>query len=211
MAKARIKRLFDLALTIPALLLLAPVLLVVALLVRLKLGTPILFRHERPGLGGRPFTLLKFRTMTDARDNTGTLLPDEKRTHPFGQMLRRTSLDELPELLNVLKGDMSLVGPRPLLMEYLSRYTPEQMRRHDMLPGITGLAQVSGRNNLSWEEKFALDVQYVNQRSVWLDIKILLMTVRAVVVAEGVSAPSCFSAPRFMGTPPTGRETKEAK
>ncbi len=210
-AKGRIKRLFDLALTIPALLLLAPVLLVVALLVRLKLGTPILFRHERPGLGGRPFILLKFRTMTDARDSTGTLLPDEKRTHPFGQMLRRTSLDELPELLNVLKGDMSLVGPRPLLMEYLSRYTPEQMRRHDMLPGITGLAQVSGRNNLSWEEKFALDVQYVNQWSVWLDIKILLMTVRAVAVAEGVSAPSCFSAPRFMGTPPTGRETKEAR
>ena len=194
------KRFFDLALTIPALLLLAPVLLVVALLVRVRLGAPVLFRQARPGLGGRPFTLLKFRTMTDARDDAGALLPDEKRVHPFGQMLRRTSLDELPELLNVLKGEMSLVGPRPLLMRYLPRYSPEQMRRHDTLPGITGLAQVSGRNNLSWEEKFALDVEYVDRRSPWLDLKILLMTVRAVTAAEGVSAPSHFSSPEFMGT-----------
>ncbi len=195
------KRLFDLALTIPALLLLAPVLLVVALLVRCKLGTPILFRQERPGLGGKAFLLLKFRTMTDARDGDGELLPDTQRTTPFGLMLRRTSLDELPELLNVLKGEMSLVGPRPLLMRYLPRYTPEQMRRHDTLPGITGLAQVSGRNNLSWEEKFALDVHYVDRWSLWMDLKILLLTVRAVTAAEGVSAPSCFSAPEFMGTP----------
>ena len=194
------KRLFDLALTIPALLLLAPVLLVVALLVRCKLGTPVLFRQERPGLGGKPFILLKFRTMTDARDDAGALLRDEKRTHPFGQMLRRTSLDELPELLNVLKGEMSLVGPRPLLMRYLPRYTPEQNRRHEVLPGITGLAQVSGRNNLGWDEKFALDVEYVERCSLWLDIKVLLMTVRAVTGAEGVSAPSHFSSPEFMGT-----------
>ena len=204
------KRLFDLALTIPALLLLAPVLLVVALLVRLKIGTPVLFRQERPGLGGRPFILFKFRTMTDARDDTGALLPDAQRKHPFGQMLRRTSLDELPELLNVLKGEMSLVGPRPLIMRYLPRYTPEQMRRHDTLPGITGLAQVSGRNNLSWEEKFALDVEYVDRRSLWLDVKILLLTVRAVTAAEGVSAPFCFSAPEFMGTADTGRSGKGA-
>ena len=203
------KRLFDLALTIPALLLLAPVLLVVALLVRVKLGTPVIFRQERPGLNGTPFILLKFRTMTDARDHAGALLPDEKRTHPFGQMLRRTSLDELPELLNVLKGEMSLVGPRPLLMRYLSRYTPEQMRRHDALPGITGLAQVSGRNNLSWEEKFALDVEYVDRRSLWLDVKILMMTVRAVTAAEGVCAPACFSAPEFMGTAAAERGGKE--
>lgn len=204
------KRLFDLALVIPALILLAPVLLVTALFVRRKLGSPVLFRQERPGLGGTPFILLKFRTMTDARDDSGALLPDEKRTHPFGQMLRHTSLDELPELLNVLKGEMSLTGPRPLLMRYLPRYTPEQNRRHDVLPGITGLAQVSGRNNLSWDEKFALDVQYVDQCSLWLDIRILLLTVRAVTAAEGVSAPSHFSSPEFMGTAAGDRGGKEA-
>ena len=204
------KRLFDLALVIPALLVLAPVAAVVALLVRRRLGSPILFRQERPGLGGKPFVMLKFRTMTDARDAAGALLPDEERTHPFGQMLRRTSLDELPELLNVLKGEMSLVGPRPLLMRYLPRYTPEQYRRHDVLPGITGLAQVSGRNNLSWDDKFALDVQYVDRRSLWLDIRILLLTVRAVTAAEGVSAPSHFSSPEFMGTAAGDGGGKEA-
>lgn len=204
------KRLFDLVLTIPALLLLAPVLLVVALLVRCKLGTPVLFRQQRPGLGGVPFVLLKFRTMTDARDDVGALLPDARRAHPFGQMIRRTSLDELPELLNVLKGEMSLVGPRPLLMRYLPRYTPEQNRRHEVLPGITGLAQVSGRNNLSWEEKFALDVEYVERRSLWLDMRILALTVRAVTAADGVSAPSCFSAPEFMGTAAGERGREEA-
>ena len=194
------KRCFDLSLTIPALLLLAPVMGVVALLVRRKLGAPVLFRQERPGLCGTPFQILKFRTLTDARDEHGQLLPDEQRTTPLGQWLRRTSLDELPELLNVLRGEMSLVGPRPLLMRYLPRYTPEQMRRHDVPPGITGLAQVSGRNNLSWEEKFALDVQYVDQHSLMLDARILFSTVRAVAFAEGVSAPQHFSAPEFMGT-----------
>jgi sugar transferase EpsL len=193
------KRLFDLALTVPALLLFSPVMAVVALLVRLKLGSPVLFRQQRPGIRGRPFTLLKFRTMTDARDANGELLPDEERITQFGQMLRHTSLDELPELINVLTGDMSLVGPRPLLMSYLDRYTREQMRRHDVLPGITGLAQVSGRNNLSWEDKFALDVWYVDHRSLWLDVKVLAMTVRAVLGGEGVSAPGFFSAPVFLG------------
>ena len=204
------KRLFDLALVIPALLVLAPVGAVVALLVRRRLGSPVLFRQERPGLRGKPFVMLKFRTMTDARDAAGELLPDEERKHPFGLLLRRTSLDELPELLNILKGEMSLVGPRPLLMRYLSRYTPEQMRRHDTLPGLTGLAQVSGRNNLSWDDKFALDVQYVDRRSLWLDIRILLLTVRAVTAAEGVSAPSHFSSPEFMGTAAGDGAGKEA-
>jgi sugar transferase EpsL len=193
------KRLLDLTLTVPALLLLSPVMAAVALLVRLKLGSPVLFRHRRPGIGRRPFILLKFRTMTDARDANGELLPDERRITQFGQTLRHTSLDELPELINVLAGDMSLVGPRPLLMSYLDRYTREQMRRHDVLPGITGLAQVSGRNNLSWEEKFALDVWYVDHRSLWLDTKILAMTFRAVLGGEGVSARGCVSAPEFLG------------
>jgi sugar transferase EpsL len=193
------KRFLDLALTIPALLLLSPVMALVALLVRLNLGSPVLFQHRRPGIRGRPFILMKFRTMTDARDANGELLPDEQRITQFGQTLRHTSLDELPELINVLTGDMSLVGPRPLLMSYLDRYTREQMRRHDVLPGITGLAQVSGRNNLSWEEKFALDVWYVDHRSLWLDIKVLANTVRAVLGGEGVSAPGFLSAPEFLG------------
>ena len=202
------KRLFDLTLTIPALLLLGPVMAVVAFLVRLNLGSPVVFRHQRPGLGGKPFILFKFRTMTDARDAEGKLLPDKQRVTRFGRLLRRFSLDELPELINVLKGDMSLVGPRPLLMRYLDRYTPEQMRRHEAVPGITGLAQVSGRNNLSWEEKFALDVWYVDHCSFWLDVKIIIMTVRAVLGGEGVSAPSYVSAPEFMGTTarPAARE-----
>ena len=193
------KRLLDLAITLVALPLLSPVMAVVALLVRLNLGSPMLLRQQRPGMGGRPFLLMKFRTMTNARDANGELLPDEQRITQFGQMLRHTSLDELPELMNVLKGDMSLVGPRPLLMSYLDRYTREQMRRHDVLPGITGLAQVSGRNNLSWEEKFALDIWYVDHCSLWLDLKVLAMTVRAVLGSEGVSAPGSFSAPEFLG------------
>jgi len=203
------KRIFDLVLVLAALPIVAPVLLVVALLVRWKLGSPVFFRQERPGLGGKPFTMLKFRTMTDARDAAGELLPDPERAHPFGQMLRRTSLDELPELLNVLKGEMSLVGPRPLLMCYLPRYTAEQNRRHDMPPGITGLAQVRGRNCLEWEDKFAIDVQYVDQWSLWLDIKVLCLTVRAVLGADGVSAPEHFSAPEFLGT--EGHGTSAAK
>jgi lipopolysaccharide/colanic/teichoic acid biosynthesis glycosyltransferase/glycosyltransferase involved in cell wall biosynthesis len=200
------KRLFDLALTIPALLVLAPVMAVIAWLVRLNLGLPVLFRHQRPGAGGRPFLLLKFQTMTDARDANGELLPDEQRVTPLGRTLRRTSLDELPELVNVLKGNMSLVGPRPLMMSYLDRYTAEQMRRHEVLPGITGLAQVSGRNNLSWEEKFALDVWYVDHCSLWLDIKILVMTFRVVLGGEGVNPPSSFTAPEFMGTEPAAAD-----
>jgi lipopolysaccharide/colanic/teichoic acid biosynthesis glycosyltransferase len=194
------KRLLDLALTVPALILLSPVIAAVALVVRIKLGSPVLFRQQRPGLGGSPFIILKFRTMTGARDTDGTLLADEQRLTTFGKMLRRTSLDELPELINVLKGDMSLVGPRPLLVDYLDRYTPEQMRRHDALPGITGLAQVKGRNNLSWEEKFAYDLWYVDHRSLLLDLKILALTVGAVFRAEGISAPSHLSAPEFRGS-----------
>jgi sugar transferase EpsL len=199
------KRLLDLAITIPVLILLSPVIAVVAVLVRLKLGSPVLFRQQRPGLEGTPLTILKFRTMTTARDVEGEFLPDERRITPFGLLLRRTSLDELPELINVLKGEMSLVGPRPLLMQYLDRYTPEQKRRHEVLPGITGLAQVRGRNHLSWEEKFALDVWYVDHCSAWLDLKILAMTFRAVFGGEGVSAPSCVTAPEFLGT--TGSDT----
>ena len=202
------KRLLDLALTVPALVLLLPVLALVAVLVRLKLGSPVLFRQQRPGYHGRPFTIYKFRTMADTRDPDGKLLPDEQRITAFGNLLRRTSLDELPELINVLKGDMSLIGPRPLLMEYLDRYTPDQMRRHDALPGITGLAQVSGRNNLSWEEKFALDVWYVDHCSAWLDFKILLRTPGIVLGGKGVSAPSHVTAPEFLGT--TGGDTAGA-
>jgi sugar transferase EpsL len=204
------KRLFDLAITVPALLLLSPVMAVVAFLVRMNFGSPVLFRHQRPGIGGRPFILLKFRTMTNARDANGELLPDEQRITRFGQRLRRTSLDELPELFNVLKGKMSLVGPRPLLMCYLDRYTREQMHRHDVLPGITGLAQVSGRNNLSWDKKFALDVWYVDHCSLWLDIEVLAMTIRAVLGGEGVSAPGFLSAPVFQGVPAQNKDSAAA-
>ena len=194
------KRLLDLAITVPMLILFSPVIATVALLVRLKLGSPVLFRQQRPGRYDQPFIIYKFRSMTAACDATGELLPDQQRLTPFGMLLRRTSLDELPELINVLKGDLSLVGPRPLLMEYLDRYTPEQGRRHEVLPGITGLAQVSGRNDLSWEEKFALDVWYVDHCSAWLDFKILTRTVRVVLGGEGVSAPSHVTAPDFLGT-----------
>jgi sugar transferase EpsL len=194
------KRLLDLVVTAVALILLSPLLAAIALLVRLKLGSPVLFRQQRPGLGGKPFTILKFRSMNDARDSGGRPLPDWQRVTAFGQLLRRTSLDELPELINVLRGEMSLVGPRPLLTDYLDRYSPEQSRRHDALPGITGLAQVKGRNNLSWEEKFDLDTWYVDHRSLLLDLKILFMTVSAVLSAEGVSAAHHFSSPEFKGS-----------
>lgn len=197
------KRLFDLAVSVSALVLLMPVLAIIALIIRLRLGAPVFFRQERPGRGGRPFVLLKFRTMTDARDARGQLLPDEERVSRVGQFLRRTSLDELPELFNVFKGEMSVVGPRPLLMCYLERYTPEQNRRHDVLPGITGLAQVSGRNSLSWEEKFVLDVCYVDHCSLSQDIQILLRTVGTVIFGDGISAPSHFSSPEFMGSHPS--------
>lgn len=200
MYKTNGKRLFDLALTVPGLILLSPLLAAIALLIRLKLGSPVLFPQQRSGLRGAPFTILKFRSMTDARDADGKFLPDEERITACGKILRRTSLDELPQLINVLRGEMSLVGPRPLLMANLDHYTPEQMRRHDALPGITGLAQVMGRNNLSWEEKFEFDTWYVDNRSLLLDLKILAMTVGTVVSAEGVSAPHQFSAPGFKGS-----------
>lgn len=182
------KRPFDLLAAAMGLLALAPLLGVLALLVRWRLGVPVLFRQVRPGLGGRPFELIKFRTMTDARDADGTWLSDAERLTRFGQFLRKTSLDELPELWNVLKGDMSLVGPRPLLMEYLPRYSPEQARRHEVRPGITGWAQVNGRNAISWPEKFKLDVWYVDQVSPALDVKILWMTLSRVFLREGIAA-----------------------
>lgn len=183
------------------LLLLSPILLVLALFIALRLGRPVLFTQTRPGLHGKPFRMLKFRSMTSTCDANGNLLPDEQRLTPFGQRLRSTSLDELPGLWAVLKGDMSLVGPRPLLMEYLPLYTPEQARRHDVRPGITGWAQVNGRNAISWEEKFALDVWYVDNKSLWLDIKILLLTVKKVFVREGISAAGEATMSKFTGTP----------
>jgi sugar transferase EpsL len=194
------KRLLDLTITIPALLLLSPLLLFLALLVKLKLGAPILFRQPRPGLHGKVFLLLKLRTMTEARDAAGQLLPDAQRLTPLGRFLRSMSLDELPELWNVLKGEMSLVGPRPLLTQYLERYTPEQARRHEMKPGITGLAQVSGRNALTWEDRFVLDVYYIDHWSVWLDIRILARTAWTILKREGISEPGQATASEFMGT-----------
>ncbi|MCS6938741.1 MAG: sugar transferase, partial [Roseiflexus sp.] len=177
MYRRYLKRVFDICVASVALIALAPLLLVIAALVRLSLGTPVIFRQQRPGLHGKPFMLLKFRSMTDARDAQGNLLPDDQRLTRFGRFLRSSSLDELPELINVIRSEMSLVGPRPLLMEYLDRYTPEQMRRHAVRPGITGWAQVNGRNAINWEQKFALDVWYVDHLSFWLDLRILALTV----------------------------------
>ncbi len=193
------KRFLDLILTVSALLLLTPLLAPLALLVRVKLGSSVLFRQKRPGLHGRPFTVYKFRTMTDARDTIGNLLPDAERLTPFGRLLRSTSLDELPELVNVLRGEMSLVGPRPLLVEYLEWYSPEQMRRHDVKPGITGCAQVNGRNALTWQERFSLDVWYVDNISFWLDIKIILQTFVAVISRRGISQPGHATIEKFLG------------
>ena len=193
------KRLIDLLLATLALLLLCVPLLFLIRQVRRKLGSPVFFRQTRPGLHGKPFNMVKFRTMTDARGSEGTLLPDADRLTAFGLFLRASSLDELPELWNVLKGDMSLVGPRPLLMEYLPLYSPEQARRHTVRPGITGWAQVNGRNALSWEDKFALDVWYVDHRTLWLDIKILWLTVRKVLVREGISAAGEATMSKFEG------------
>lgn len=194
-----IKRFFDVCVSAFLLVALSPVLLVVATLVRLKLGPPILFGQQRPGLHGQPFRLIKFRTMLNTRDAHGELLPPEQRLTRFGKTLRSTSLDELPELWNVLKGDMSLVGPRPLLMEYLPLYTPEQSRRHETRPGITGWAQVNGRNSLTWEEKFLYDTWYVDHRSFGLDLRILLLTVRKVCIREGISHDNHVNMPRFRG------------
>ena len=194
------KQTLDPLLSLFGLAVLSPILLLISFLVRLQLGSPVLFRQVRPGFGGRPFTLFKFRTMQDLKGREGNLLPDEARLSSFGRFLRRMSLDELPELFNVLKGDMSLVGPRPLLMQYMDRYTAEQARRHEVKPGITGWAQVNGRNAITWEEKFALDVWYVDNRSFWLDLKILAMTAWKVLKREGISAEGEATMPEFMGT-----------
>lgn len=194
------KRLFDLLLASLALLLLCVPLLFLIWQVRRKLGSPVFFRQTRPGLHGKPFKMVKFRTMTDARGSDGQLLPDADRLTPFGRFLRASSLDELPELWNVLKGDMSLVGPRPLLVEYLPLYSSEQARRHAVRPGITGWAQVNGRNALSWGDKFKLDVWYVDHGSIWLDIRILWLTVRKVLVREGISAAGEATMTKFTGS-----------
>ncbi len=193
------KRLFDLLLSLGGLVVLSLPLLLLWVLVYRKLGSPVLFRQVRPGLHGRPFMMVKFRTMTDERGADGELLPDAQRLTAFGRFLRASSLDELPELWNVLRGEMSLVGPRPLLMEYLPLYSPEQARRHEVRPGITGWAQVNGRNALSWEERFKLDIWYVDHRSLWLDLHILWLTVRKVIVREGISAQGDATMPRFSG------------
>lgn len=194
------KRFFDFCVALGALTVLLLPLAVVALLVRVKLGQPVLFRQVRPGLHGQPFMMVKFRTMTDARDANGQWLSDADRLTAFGRFLRSTSLDELPELWNVLRGEMSLVGPRPLLMEYLPLYSAEQLRRHEVRPGITGWAQVHGRNALSWEERFKLDVWYVDNQSVWLDLRILGMTVRKVLAREGIHAAGEATVSKFTGS-----------
>ena len=193
------KRAFDVVVAAVGLVVAAPLLAVLAVLVRLRLGSPVLFRQQRPGLVGEPFTLVKFRTMTDARGPDGEPLPDADRLTPFGRWLRATSLDELPELVNVLRGDMSLVGPRPLLPEYLDLYTPEQARRHEVRPGLTGWSQVNGRNDQPWEDKLAQDVWYVDHRSLWLDLRILLRTVAQVLRRSGVSSEGHATTPRFTG------------
>jgi len=197
-----LKRLFDIAASAFGLLLLAPVIAIVAWQVRRKLGSPLFFRQVRPGLNGRPFEMIKFRTMRDAADAAGNPLADSERMTSFGKFLRSSSLDELPELWNVLKGEMSLVGPRPLLMEYLPLYSPEQYRRHEVRPGVTGWAQVNGRNALSWDEKFTLDVWYVDNRSFWLDLKIIFLTIKTVVVRDGISADGDVTMPKFTGRKP---------
>ena len=196
-----IKRFFDIIASVVGLLLLAPVIAVVALQIRRKLGSPILFRQTRPGKDGSPFEMIKFRTMRDAVDSAGNVLPDSDRMTPFGNFLRSTSLDELPELWNVLKGDMSLVGPRPLLMEYLPLYSEEQYRRHDVRPGVTGWAQINGRNAISWEDKFRLDTWYVDNRSFCLDLKIIYLTIKKVLIRDGISAEGEVTMPKFTGSP----------
>ncbi|MDQ9098557.1 sugar transferase [Bacillus licheniformis] len=193
------KRFFDLALSVILLVALSPAMILTACLIRWKIGSPVLFRQTRPGLNGEPFTLYKFRTMTDERDAAGNLLSDEKRLTKTGRLIRKTSLDELPQLINVIKGDLSLVGPRPLLMEYIPLYTKRQWRRHEVKPGITGWAQINGRNKVTWEEKFELDVWYVDHRSFLLDLKILLLTVVKVSKSEGVSQDRHVTAEKFTG------------
>jgi sugar transferase EpsL len=199
------KRLFDFLVSLVLFLSLFPIFIVIGLLVQLKLGSPIIFKQQRPGLYGKPFYIYKLRTMTDEKDRNGQLLPDYKRLTPFGGFLRKHSLDEYPQLINVIKGDISLVGPRPLLMEYLPLYTKEQSKRHNVRPGITGWAQINGRNAIMWEEKFKLDVWYVNNRSFLLDIKILFLTVYKVAVSEGINQPGNVTMEGFTGSKSTVR------
>jgi lipopolysaccharide/colanic/teichoic acid biosynthesis glycosyltransferase len=196
----KIKRLFDISVSLLLMCVMLLPLAALFFLIRKNLGGPVLFRQVRPGLDGDLFTMVKFRTMTDERSSDGALLPDAQRLTSFGRFLRSSSLDELPELWNVLRGEMSLVGPRPLLVEYLPLYSPEQARRHEVRPGITGWAQVNGRNAISWEDKFALDVWYVDNQSLWLDIKILWITLRKVIVRDGISAAGDATMPKFTGT-----------
>jgi sugar transferase EpsL len=194
------KRFLDFICSLILLILFLPIMLILALLIRIKLGAPILFKQQRPGLHGKPFYLYKFRTMTDARDSRGNFFADRIRLTPFGATLRKFSLDELPQLINVIIGDISLVGPRPLLMEYLPLYTEEQAKRHLVRPGITGWAQVNGRNAISWEEKFKLDVWYVNNHSLWLDLKILLITIKKVIKTEGITQRGVVTVEPFKGS-----------
>ncbi|NDW23200.1 sugar transferase [Alteromonas hispanica] len=193
------KRLFDITLALFCLAVLSPIFLIIAIKIRYHVGSPVIFRQKRPGKGGKIFEMIKFRSMNDSRDENGVLLPDGQRLTKFGSKLRNSSLDELPELWNVVKGDMSLVGPRPLLVQYLPLYSNEQKRRHEVRPGVTGWAQVNGRNSLSWEEKFKLDVWYVDNRSLWLDIKILFLTIKKVFVKEGISAEGHVTIEPFKG------------
>lgn len=195
------KRIVDFVLALIGLIALAPVIVIVAWAIRKRLGSPVIFSQVRPGLNGKPFRMVKFRTMRDAFDANGQPLPDTERMTPFGSFLRSSSLDELPELWNVLKGDMSLVGPRPLLMEYLPLYNAEQYRRHEVRPGISGWAQVNGRNALSWDEKFKLDVWYVDNRSIWLDFKVIFLTLKKVVVRDGINAEGEATMSKFTGNP----------
>lgn len=196
------KRLIDIVISLIALIILSPIFILIAYKVSKNLGSPIFFLQERPGKDGKIFKMIKFRSMKDALDKNGNLLPDEERITPFGQKLRSTTLDEMPQLINVLKGDMSIVGPRPQLADFMKHYTPRQMRRHEVRPGMTGLAQVSGRNNLSWEEKFELDVEYVENHNIWLDFKIMVKTVLVMLKKEGINAPDqLVGASRFSGSP----------
>lgn len=199
MYRKYIKRLLDIAVSLCGIIVLSPVYLILAILVRVKLGTPVIFKQDRPGKDGKIFRLYKFRSMTDEKDESGNLLPDEVRLTPFGKKLRSTSLDELPELFNILKGDMSLVGPRPLLVRYLPRYNEFQRHRHDVRPGLTGLAQINGRNAITWEKKFEYDVEYVNKLSFALDARIFMGTVRAVLKREGISGENNATMEEFMG------------
>lgn len=200
MYRKYIKRLLDFILSLIALVVLSPIILVIAILVRIKLGSPVIFKQKRPGLNEKIFTLYKFRTMTDAKDESGNLLPDDVRLTKFGKILRSTSLDELPELFNILKGDMSIVGPRPLLVKYLPLYNKNQKQRHDVRPGFTGWAQCNGRNAISWEEKFDLDIYYVKHLSFFIDVKILFKTVKIVLLREGISSDTSVTMEEFRGS-----------